>query len=40
MVSSIEEEFGIQLDMEALNANEITILGLLSCYVAKNTPRT
>jgi len=40
MVSSIEEEFGIQLDMEALNANEITILGPLSCYVAKNTPRT
>jgi len=39
MVSSIEEEFGIQLDMEALNANEITILGPLS-YVAKNTPRT
>lgn len=40
MISSIEEEFRIQLDMETLDANEITILGPLSRYVAKNATRT
>lgn len=36
MISSIEDEFRVQLDMETLDANEITILGPLSRYVAKN----
>jgi acyl carrier protein len=37
MISSIEEEFGIQLDMATLDAEEITILGPLSQHVAQNT---
>jgi acyl carrier protein len=37
MVSSIEDEFGIQLDMATLDAEQITILGPLSQYVAVNT---
>jgi acyl carrier protein len=37
MVSSIEDEFGIQLDMATLDAEQITILGPLSQYVAENT---
>lgn len=36
MISSIEDEFKIRLDMETLDAMEITILGPLSRYVAKN----
>ena len=36
MISAIEEEFGIQLDLEALDAEQITIIGPLSCYVAEN----
>jgi acyl carrier protein len=36
MVSSIEEEFRIQLDMATLDAEQITILGPLSEYVAEN----
>jgi len=37
MVSSIEDEFSIQLDMATLDAEQITILGPLSQYVAENT---
>jgi acyl carrier protein len=37
MVSSIEDEFHIQLDMAALDAEEITILGPLCQYVAENS---
>ena len=37
MVSSIEDEFGIQLDMASMDAEQITILGPLSHYVAENT---
>jgi len=36
MVSSIEEEFRIRLDFAALDAEQITILGPLSQYVAEN----
>ena len=36
MVSSIEDEFRIRLDLAALDAEEITILGPLSQYVAEN----
>jgi acyl carrier protein len=36
LVSSIEGEFGIQLDMATLDAEQITILGPLSEYVAAN----
>jgi acyl carrier protein len=36
MVSSIEDEFRIQLDMATLDAEQITILGPLSQYVAEN----
>lgn len=35
MISSIEDEFRIQLDMATLDAEEITILGPLSRYVAE-----
>jgi acyl carrier protein len=34
MVSSIEDEFRIRLDLAALDAEQITILGPLSQYVA------
>ncbi len=37
MVSSIEDEFRIRLDLAALDAEQITILGPLSQYVAKNS---
>ena len=37
MVSSIEDEFGIRLDLAALDAEQITILGPLSQYVAQNS---
>jgi acyl carrier protein len=36
MVISIEDEFRIQLDMASLDAEQITILGPLSQYVANN----
>lgn len=36
MVSSLEDEFRIQLDMDTLDADQITILGSLSHYVAHN----
>jgi len=36
MISSIEDEFRIRLDMAALDAEDITILGPLSQYVAGN----
>ena len=36
MVNSIEEEFRIRLDLAALDAEQITILGPLSRYVAEN----
>jgi acyl carrier protein len=36
MVSSLEDEFRIQLDMGTLDAEQITILGPLSLYVAEN----
>jgi len=35
MISAIEEEFHIELDLAALEAEQITILGPLSRYVAK-----
>jgi acyl carrier protein len=35
MISAIEEEFQIELDLEALDAEHITILGPLSRYVAE-----
>lgn len=37
MVSSIEDEFHIRLDMAALDAEQITVLGPLCQYVAKNS---
>jgi len=37
MISSIEDEFHIQLDMAALDAEQITILGPLCQYVAENS---
>jgi acyl carrier protein len=36
MISALEEEFGIQLDLAALDAEQITVLGPLSRYVAEN----
>jgi acyl carrier protein len=36
MISSIEDEFHIRLDLAALDAEQITILGPLSRYVAEN----
>jgi acyl carrier protein len=36
MISSIEDEFRLQLDMATLDAEQITILGPLSRYVAEN----
>jgi acyl carrier protein len=36
MISSIEDEFRIQFDMAALDAEDITILGPLSQYIARN----
>ena len=36
MVSSIEDEFHIRLDLAALEAEQITILGPLLQYVAEN----
>ncbi|PZR75417.1 MAG: hypothetical protein DLM52_07765 [Chthoniobacterales bacterium] len=34
MVSSIEQQFGIELDLASLDAEQMTILGPLSRYVA------
>lgn len=39
MISAIEDEFQIQLDLETLDAEQITILGPLSRYVAENNRR-
>jgi len=36
MISSIEDEFGIRLDLAALDAEQITILGSLAQYVGEN----
>jgi acyl carrier protein len=36
LVSSLEDEFRIQLNMSTLDAEQITILGPLSLYVAEN----
>jgi len=36
MVSSIEDEFHIQLDIATLDAEQITMLGPLSQYAAEN----
>ena len=36
MVGSIEDEFSVRLDMNTLDAEQITILGPLSQYVARN----
>ncbi len=36
MISAIEDEFGIQLDMERLDAEQMTVLGPLSQFVAGN----
>jgi acyl carrier protein len=35
MVSSIEKQFGIELDLTSLDAEKMTILGPLSSYVAE-----
>ena len=37
MIIAIEEEFQIKLDLTALDAEEITVLGPLSRYVAEQT---
>jgi acyl carrier protein len=36
MISAIEQEFGIQIDLAALDAEEITRIGALSRYIADN----
>jgi acyl carrier protein len=36
MISSIEDEFRIRLDLAGLDAEQITVLGALSQYVAEN----
>jgi acyl carrier protein len=35
MVSSIEKQFGIELDLTSLDAEKMTVLGPLSAYVAE-----
>ena len=35
MISAIEQEFEIELDLEALDAEQITVLGPLARYVAE-----
>lgn len=35
MISAIEDEFGLSLDLEALDAEQMTILGPLSNFVAQ-----
>ncbi len=39
MVGAIEDEFAIRLDMATLDAEQITILGPLSDYVAQHATR-
>ncbi len=39
MISAIEDEFKIQLDMETLDAEQMTLLGPLSRYVAETAAR-
>lgn len=39
MISAIEDEFRVQLDMATLDAEQITILGPLSRYVAEHARR-
>jgi acyl carrier protein len=34
MVSAVEKEFGVELDMSGLDAEEMTVLGPLTRYVA------
>lgn len=36
MVSSIEQQFGIELDLASLDAEQMTILGPLSRYIAES----
>jgi acyl carrier protein len=36
MINALEEEFRIELDLATLDAEQITILGPLSRYVAEN----
>jgi acyl carrier protein len=40
MISSIEDEFRIRLDLAELDAEQITILGPLSRYVSENAKPT
>ena len=37
MVSAIEQQFGIELDLANLDAEQMTVLGPLSTYVAEST---
>jgi acyl carrier protein len=39
MVSAIEDEFRMQLDLATLDAEEITRIGALSRYIAENANR-
>ena len=39
MVSAIEDEFRIQLDLALLDAEDITRIGPLARYIAENTNR-
>ena len=38
-ISALEEEFRMQLDLATLEAEQITVLGPLSRYVAANAKR-
>ncbi len=40
MIGAIEDEFRIRLDLAELDAEQITILGPLSLYVAENACRS
>ena len=40
LISALEQEFQIQLDLATLDAEQITILGPLSRYVAENGKAT
>lgn len=39
MVSEVEREFGVELDMSGLDAEQMTVLGPLSRYVAAQVNR-
>ena len=39
MISSMEDEFHLQLDLAALDAEQITVLGSLCQYAAENGNR-